>query len=100
VQLRFLSEYKYIVCKFLLILGRFHHYDFEVMADVVRCIVFSYVVVVLCSWRITQSSIAIRPSSATLQFPHWMRFGHTTTGQGLHLMTPDPQGAGLKNCPL
>jgi hypothetical protein len=64
------------------------------------CILLHYLCsnssIVVKSLRSTQSSTAIRPSLATFQFPGCC-LGHTTTGQGLHLTTPDPQGAGLKN---
>jgi hypothetical protein len=53
-------------------------------------------VVVVWSLQRPQSSTAVRPSSATFQSPGCC-LGHKTTGQGLHLTTPDPQGAGLKN---
>jgi hypothetical protein len=55
------------------------------------------VVVVVWSLRSTQSSTAVRPSLATFQSPGCCLGHTTTTGQGLHLTTPDPQGAGQKN---
>jgi hypothetical protein len=56
----------------------------------------SSILVVWSLWR-TQSSTAVRPSLATFQSPGCCLWHTTTTGQGLHLTTPDLQGTGLKN---
>jgi hypothetical protein len=62
----------------------------------VQLLVVVVVVVVVRSLRSTQSSTAVRPSLATFQSPGCCLW-HRTTGEGLHLTTPDSQDTGLRN---